>query len=395
MYPFFLSYSHRDLSSEMIQFARQLRVAVQGRLGGKVEDAGFIDREQLKLGDPWPTDLAKALATAKVFVPVYSMDYFSSEFCGKEWRVFRLRRQQLPPGNWRVIPVLWGKPSVFNKVMPEPVKALQFDNGAFPNDYRERGLGELIRVPKEYEGIWQKSVEILADAIVDAAQLPPVPAGVPADFKQTLPDFPSAATTTQKSSIARFVYVVARRNEVAEFRKMLDAYGDEVFQWQPYHPDTDEVARVTQRISDELKLISVPVQLDDLANPPSADDGRTLVAVIVDAWAALIPRYNEYLQKIRDNRSKYCATVIVWNAQDDETLTRADDINKMLTAAVGPAPFISAAGTGFERATNSQELQNCLRGALEAARIRIMNSTPPTQPMPPGSAHPHISAAGT
>jgi len=53
--------------------------------------AGFMDRE-LQQGHDWPRRLSVALATCRVFVPLYSRAYFKSEQCGKEWFAFNLRR---------------------------------------------------------------------------------------------------------------------------------------------------------------------------------------------------------------------------------------------------------------------------------------------------------------
>src|SRR5208282_3249203 len=45
--------------------------------------AGFMDRET-HVGSLWPDTLAQALASCRVFVPLYSPRYFQSEACGQE-----------------------------------------------------------------------------------------------------------------------------------------------------------------------------------------------------------------------------------------------------------------------------------------------------------------------
>ena len=51
---------------------------------------GFMDRE-LRQGQEWPWRLSNALATCRVFVPLYSKRYFKSEHCGREWFAFHRR----------------------------------------------------------------------------------------------------------------------------------------------------------------------------------------------------------------------------------------------------------------------------------------------------------------
>jgi hypothetical protein len=89
---FFLSYAHtprfagepgnpdiwvvnlfRDLCSDIMQLTNLPP-------GAK---PGFMDRE-LRAGSDWPSGLAHALATCRVFVPLYSRRYFDSEQCGSQ-----------------------------------------------------------------------------------------------------------------------------------------------------------------------------------------------------------------------------------------------------------------------------------------------------------------------
>src|SRR3984885_15990586 len=55
------------------------------------QKAGFMDRE-LRQGHEWPERLSNALATCRVFVPLYSRRDFKSEHCGKEWFAFNRGR---------------------------------------------------------------------------------------------------------------------------------------------------------------------------------------------------------------------------------------------------------------------------------------------------------------
>ena len=96
---------------------------------------GFMDRE-LRPGSDWPTRLAQALATCRVFVPLYSRRYFGSEHCGKEWFAFSRRVlnhvARAGPAE-AIIPALWVP--VAPALLPEAAKSIQFDPGQLGERY--------------------------------------------------------------------------------------------------------------------------------------------------------------------------------------------------------------------------------------------------------------------
>src|SRR5215470_12163223 len=74
------------------------------------ESAGFMDRET-RPGTVWPDRLAEALATCRVFVPLYSPRYFEREHCGREWFAFTRRMLTQRARDERaveaIVPALW------------------------------------------------------------------------------------------------------------------------------------------------------------------------------------------------------------------------------------------------------------------------------------------------
>src|SRR5947199_6132544 len=92
-YWFFFSYARDDREDYLKKFYDELVDSVRVNAGGSREEIGFFDTENIQLGQEWPAELAAALQTARVFVPVYTPSYFVSDFCGREWEVIEERRK--------------------------------------------------------------------------------------------------------------------------------------------------------------------------------------------------------------------------------------------------------------------------------------------------------------
>ena len=62
-------------------------------------------------GDGWPEKLSENLASCRVFVPLFSPRYFTSEMCGREWYAFNeriLRARAVGAGSVpAIVPALW------------------------------------------------------------------------------------------------------------------------------------------------------------------------------------------------------------------------------------------------------------------------------------------------
>lgn len=129
---------------------------------------GFLDK-RMPLGGEWEKHLKEALATCRVFMPVYSPRYFASRWCGIEFDGF-LRRQAEHHRSERytvsaIVPVLWTSPGRI--VLPEVVEAFQWYNLDLGDDYRSMGLLGLMEAGKW--GVYRRTVWRLAERIVDVA----------------------------------------------------------------------------------------------------------------------------------------------------------------------------------------------------------------------------------
>src|SRR5580658_9813199 len=121
-YYFFLSYAHfppldgsleesqPDQPDEWVRtFFRDLTEAVQGHASQPPPAVpGFLDQE-IPVGSDWKAVLSDALSTAQVFVPLFSPDYITKSWPGREWAAFEQRMKSAREADplARFAPVLW------------------------------------------------------------------------------------------------------------------------------------------------------------------------------------------------------------------------------------------------------------------------------------------------
>ena len=169
--PFFLSYPRTDAKSGSQGGARSSDRLVQAFFGELCDeiaplmhlqyaDMGFMDVEGLPGGMNWHPELIHALGTCQVLVSLLSAHYLSSEWCGREWNAFTLRkRTPLNGANASVyqgciIPVLWAPvpfdvPAVIKDrvsiFLPKPTRR----DPDLPHLYEQRGIFGLMRAREE------------------------------------------------------------------------------------------------------------------------------------------------------------------------------------------------------------------------------------------------------
>ncbi|MDG5806542.1 TIR-like protein FxsC [Streptomyces ossamyceticus] len=133
------------------------------------EPPGFLN-QRMDTGVDWENRIKHALATCRVFVPIYNTRYFTREWCGKEWDAFARRQEEqlrtrAYTGN-AIIPVLWVGEQYLT--MPPVAAKVQY---AIPNlgkPYLQAGLYGLRQAGRR--NLYRSSVWSLAEMIVKVAQ---------------------------------------------------------------------------------------------------------------------------------------------------------------------------------------------------------------------------------
>jgi aminoglycoside 3-N-acetyltransferase len=174
--PFFISYAHTGSAADAmaLRFYNELRAQMQILVAVPMGTTlGFFDQDGIDPAVLWDEELAEALGTCQVLVPLLCIPYLSSEWCAKEWHAFTLRKGEPIPGagaspnlspilvvRWAPIPFALpdavGKPQFFTptntRLQPDLVKL-----------YEEEGLFHLLEAgDKESSNtiIWQLAKHI-------------------------------------------------------------------------------------------------------------------------------------------------------------------------------------------------------------------------------------------
>lgn len=155
---FFASYATLDNKSKYLQkVVLDLRERLRTRLGAADEaKLGFFAVfDGILTAQAWEDELSDAVRHAQVIVLFCSNTYFNSEYCAKEFDVFRRRLKDIKPEPEVIVPVIWDLCT-----MPKAVARYQASHlAAMPEEYRNHGLLALRR---------NKTTRTRYDATLDA-----------------------------------------------------------------------------------------------------------------------------------------------------------------------------------------------------------------------------------
>ncbi|GIH25085.1 hypothetical protein Aph01nite_33950 [Acrocarpospora phusangensis] len=385
---FFLSYAHipglaedgrtdpnrwvaklfRDLVDEILQLT-----TVRGP-----EQAGFMDYE-LRSGVRWADQLSEALATCRVFVPLYSPRYFSSEACGKEWSAFA-RRLPVPADEENrmgaIIPALWAPLPELDSI-PRVAREIQFDHETLGPRYREEGFYGLMKA-RSRRLHYQRAVDVLAKRIIQVAERDPAPLGEPADFVNLPSAFHDPDTgAALRSSVPRIsMTIVALDLSRLSSGQQSRPYGRTPLEWHPFpegRPLASYAVDAALQHGYALEVGSLDDQVEYLTRDKKPD---TPSVVVVDPWAVQDARLWQSLRRLCETASRPLP-VVVWNT-NDALLGRAEnELSARLREAIPELPGAPAATHVTSLAAFQRELPRILYSAV-ARYLRSAPSHPPT-----------------
>ncbi|WP_026178210.1 TIR-like protein FxsC [Streptomyces hokutonensis] len=171
---FFLSYARPEsdagepAGSPEVRFFNELCAYVRELTRHRGEDVGFIDRD-ITMGEDWREQVNEAMVRAKVFVPLYSPQYFASAFAGSGWDIFWARRRSddgPSSGMPAVVPVLWTPTSRDQR--PLSAMLAEFPYEELVSGYAEHGLRGLMESGPE--DAYRRAVRRIAHQIVAATR---------------------------------------------------------------------------------------------------------------------------------------------------------------------------------------------------------------------------------
>jgi FxsC-like protein len=390
-YWFFLSYARLDRDEYLKRFYKDLTSQVRSLGGLDEEDIGFFDGEDIEPGEAWPHRLAESLQTSRTFVSVYSPTYFTREYCGKEWQVFRSRLDayvaasgaQLPA---LIIPVLWVPLDSLPKALPDAISDVQYTHDAFGDVYTTEGLRQLMAL-KKYSDDYKTFLRRFAQKLIEIANqysLPPLLNLKPIKEiesafhtqNQRVPAFPQRSENVGPGYV-QFVFVAGRRDELRTLRQKLDFYGDEGgLDWRPYLPEViEDVGIIAQEIAwrERLHYEVIPLDANIIQQLQKATQNNKLVVIVVDTWTLRVERYHELMQAYDGHNALNCILVVLWNITDDETVNNISILNDTILYTFPFKATSKDPNTFLDRISSLEELKRELTPSLNKARMRIIS----------------------
>jgi FxsC-like protein len=340
---FFLSYAHKSRGDTQDdgeadywvgEFFRDLCRSVERQAGlPKGASSGFMDRER-RSGNDWPIGVLRALASCRVFVPLYSSRYFADEYCSKEWNYFASRRSGPSAQEAPIVPGIWDP--VETERRPQAARALQF--GRRGNDAYERlGLYGIMKVSR-YRTEYVRTVSDLAGWIVAAAERHPVRENpiVDPDTLESAFDYVRTTTGRPRGRQLRITVVAPRRDELPAERMNSSCYGPSALDWKPYA--SDSARPIVDDATDLARSLGFQVEVGDLYRHEkdllSGDPRFGPQILIVDPWALLMPYAQQLLQRLNDRQRPWVQVVIPLSAIDEESQQEKGKLQVVLDAAL-------------------------------------------------------------
>jgi FxsC-like protein len=289
--------------------------------------AGFMDRE-LRSGDGWPDRLSEKLATCRVFVPLYSPRYFTSEMCGREWYAFTERIVHAKAAGASdisaIVPILWTRVDIGQ--FPESVRHIHVEHfGARYADDGIYGLIKLNRLRDEY----QEAVLRLAQLIVRVAHDTKLPHGRARPYEST----PSAFKPRGSNPRAIHLSVAAPTRDTIPEQRDDRPYGEDALDWNPYHSEStrslpslaEELIRsldyrvTVSSFDDEDTGEALPTTGGPHPVPVAGVDGaepRRPSILLVDRWVLTDSERQRKLKTFDANTPPWISAVVPWNRSD-------------------------------------------------------------------------------
>ena len=404
---FFLSYAHTpkrhpndpgDPDRWVCQLYDDLCEIILGLTNAHPRSVGFMDR-QSGPGARWPEDLAQALATCKVFVPLYSERYFGSEHCGREWFAFARRelthRAQGGRVSSAIVPALWA--DIDPDCLPEVAKSVHYDHSDFGRRYRAEGFYGLIKL-KRFRKDYELAVHQLARRIVRVAKETKLGAAQASDYQALQCAFGSPGSAATAGTQLQITVLALDTTSLPEGRTG-DYYGPTPRTWSPYRPDYSQpLVEYAKELAAYLGCQAVVGTFDEHAEE-WAVNGQPIPPglCLVDAWATVSSDAQKKLRRFDELRQPWISVLVPWNTQDAE-MTAAEQIlrrglNKSLRRKLAGVPYrCRMAATGIPTLQDFGELLPQMT-AIMLKRFRKDEGVPTYPPEGPPTERPRLRRA--
>ncbi|MEV7445618.1 TIR-like protein FxsC [Streptomyces sp. NPDC091204] len=345
-------------------------------------EAGFMDRE-IRSGEGWSERLGAALATCRVFVPLFSPRYFASEMCGKEWFAFAHRAiQHGAASNERaeaIVPALWVP--VPPSQLPGPAERLQFNHNTFGERYVTDGLYGLIKL-RGYAEQYERAVYELARRIVRVAETVRLDPVRPMDYRVVPSAFGPSGSAGGAGGAgggpARTLHVTVAagsRHDLPDGRSP-EYYGESALDWNPYHPVSQRpIAYVAEDVIKNLNYQTTMSSFDDEAGHFDSKQPPTRPEIlIVDRWVVEDEHRRQRLAAFDQESRPWINVVVPWNRYDHQSRAKEAELARRLeeTLPVKMSQGRAACRAAANGVANMETLGQILPQVVEAAAQQFL-----------------------
>lgn len=392
---FFLSYARLDRQADKFKciekFFDDLNERVRPLKKIREEYAGFFDGTGIEPGESWPDSLGQSLSTCHVMICLYSPAYFDSEYCGKEWEVFRSRvRAKYKDNPPLILPIMFYPPEDVMP-LPEAVADIQYINDDFPEVYRNEGLRYLM-VRDTQKDNYQDFLDACVRYLLTAGDKYPLSSldSLP-DIKQVASAFHARCEQGAPSPppdvgprYAEFIYVAAKREEVQSLKDKglkSERYGEEgQLDWRPYLPPDEaerprEISSYGQEVAvkEDFRYRQVPLTQELVKHVREAQRNKCLVVIVVDTWTVCLDKYQQIMKEY-DEATFYNAIVLIaWN-KDGSTPASRDMLNAALWAAFSTKLILKDERILIDSISSPTELETSMSVALQRLKMQVIDA---------------------
>lgn len=392
---FFLAYARTPEKPWVQRLFRELSREVYERTTFPDSDSvGFMDITGISPGQDWRDEIYWALATCKVFVPLYSPRYFASVECGREWHAFAQRtldhHARNPMVQSAIVPALWAPINLSG--LPEVAQRIQIDHADLGDEYAREGFYTLIK-NKLYHEQCVTAVQRLAQHIIRAAYASRLQPCRVSDLSRPENAFEPPERSVPGDQRLNVIIAAPTLDRLPNGRSP-SYYGQFSEDWNPFHPQThqsiaDYAAGVARLNFYNPTILTLDEGCDLLAG---RDPAEGLGLLLVDAWASEDDEMARRLARLDALKIEWMGTMVLWNMEDVQTQTNADRLYKKLQALLPNRlgrnrPMTPVNST---RIRSVGELRTKFPGVVEHALRRYLDyadARPPACQVPP---HPRL-----
>ncbi|MFD2350513.1 FxsC protein [Nonomuraea ferruginea] len=296
-------------------------------------EAGFMD-QGMDSGDRWPDRLADALATCKVFVPVYSPRYFTSEECGKEWAAFlhRVHAQRDAEGRepQAIVPLVWHPVPV--EQLPVVARPIQYSLQNAERALPARRIPRADRIATPVEPSPGRDVpdrQKDRDRRRDHQRCPPCE---PLPYDQLTSVFGDYGVRRP----LKVTVIAAIADALPEGRNAF-YYGRVPAQWSPFRDQDDArpLADLACELAEEHGYQAEVVGFEQyMAQMLGSGEPEGPELMLLDPWQVTRPGARDELLRLDASDRPWISVVVPWNRSDPQTKQVKGDLENRLHEAL-------------------------------------------------------------